>query len=42
MTIVAKMTDEEAEAVDKYYTENTIMRVKLYYGFFRAIFQAII
>jgi hypothetical protein len=27
-TIVARMTDEEAEALDKYYTENTIMPAK--------------
>jgi len=25
---MARMTDEEAEALDKYYTENTIMPVK--------------
>jgi hypothetical protein len=27
-TIMARMTDEEAEALDKYYTDNTIMPVK--------------
>jgi hypothetical protein len=27
-TIMARMTDEEAEALDKYYTENTIMPAK--------------
>jgi len=27
-TVMARMTDEEAEALDKYYTENTIMPAK--------------
>jgi hypothetical protein len=31
---MARMTDEEAEALDKYYTENTIMPVKGKPGFF--------
>jgi hypothetical protein len=31
---MAKMTDEEAEALDKYYTENTIMPVRGRPGFF--------
>jgi hypothetical protein len=33
-TIIARMTDEETEALDKYYTENTIMPVKGKPGFF--------
>jgi hypothetical protein len=33
-TIMAKMTDEEAEALDQYYTEHTIMPVRGKLGFF--------